>query len=306
MGTIKQKIKRVLEAGIAGVTTSETPRMLKGLPRPYLYGLRMRKILGPGLAADTVWSPPEKSDAPGEIGSLEAIFGDVGSIHKWRHYLPIYESALAKFKGAPIRMLEIGVSRGGSLEMWRRFLPPNSVIVGLDIDPGAAGFDQPDRDIHVRVGDQCDVGFLRRVIDEFGPFDVILDDGGHTNSQMVDSFRCLFPEGLAGGGVYIVEDVHAAYWSFTRDSGMSFVDFTKWLIDAMHAHYQTIQTETAFRQDGKECLHTLTVPLATTILEKLEIHDSIVVAYRAQGQRDLPRSILHGTDFPYNPVRRDT
>ena len=60
-------------------------------------------------------------------------------------------------------------------------------------------------------------------------------------SHMVQTFRHLFPNGLASAGVYIVEDIQANYWKPFRDSPMSFVDFTKWLIDAMHAHYQSAE-----------------------------------------------------------------
>jgi hypothetical protein len=39
-------------------------------------------------------------------------------------------------------------------------------------------------------------------------------------------FRHLFANGLASGGVYIVEDIHANYWKAFRDNPMSSVDFT--------------------------------------------------------------------------------
>ena len=58
-------------------------------------------------------------------------------------------------------------------------------------------------------------------------FDVILDDGSHMTSHMVDTFRYLFPNGLASGGVYIVEDIGTNYQKPWRDSPMTFVEFTK-------------------------------------------------------------------------------
>src|SRR6202008_2820925 len=118
--------------------------------------------------------------------------------------------------------------------------------------------------------------FLQDVVDKLGPFDVILDDGSHMNSHIALTFRHLFPNGLAPGGVYIVEDIHSNYWKPYRDSPMSFADFTKWLIDAMHAHYQTAGSkELDFRVGDAHRLTELRVPLATALVEKVEFYDSI-------------------------------
>ena len=56
---------------------------------------------------------------------------------KWEHYLPIYEVVFSRSTalGQPIRLLEIGVQNGGSLQVWSKYLPEGSTIVGIDIDP---------------------------------------------------------------------------------------------------------------------------------------------------------------------------
>ncbi|MBJ7338777.1 MAG: class I SAM-dependent methyltransferase [Mycolicibacterium sp.] len=248
----------------------------------------MRRALGPDLGAEVTWPI---SDPPIPEGDLAAIFAEATDVHKWAHYLPIYESALTPFRSRPIRMLEIGVFHGGSLQMWRRYLHPDSVIVGIDIDPATARFDDPARGIHVRVGGQQDVDFLRRVVDELGPFDVILDDGSHLASHIIDTFRYLFPNALADGGLYLVEDLHANYWTGWRDVPTTFADFTRWLTDAMHAHYQSYDSESDFRTDGPERQRSFKVPFATTVLDKIEFHDSIALVYRANGRRVPPRTI---------------
>lgn len=38
---------------------------------------------------------------------------------------------------------------------------------------------------------------------------------------------------MESGGVYLVEDIDTTYWTVYRDQPMSFIDFSKWLIDAM-------------------------------------------------------------------------
>jgi predicted O-methyltransferase YrrM len=249
---------------------------------------RMLEALGPELSVEVTWAA---SDGPAPNGEVASIFTATQNIHKFLHYLPVYESVLSASRSRPIRMLEIGVARGGSLQLWRRYLHPESVIVGIDIDPAARRFEDPSRRLYVRIGGQQDVSFLHDVVSELGPFDVILDDGSHMTSHVVHTFQHLFPNGCASGGVYIVEDIAAHYWKPYRDSPMSFVDFTKWLIDAMHAHYQIARKELDFRGGDSHRLMELRVPLATTLVEKVEFYDSIAVIHRAKGRREVPTSV---------------
>jgi methyltransferase family protein len=272
----------------AGVVVSVWPPFVRRRYRYRDHG-RMLKELGPELSNEVTWIASEVPAPSSELGS---IFAETPNTHKMLHYLPVYESALRGRRSEPIRMLEIGVARGGSLQMWRRYLHPDSTIVGIDIDAKTQKFDHPSERVHVRIGSQTDTAFLQQVTDEFGPFDVILDDGSHMNSHIVTTFRYLFPHGLASGGVYIVEDLCTNYWTPFRDSWMSFADFTKWLIDAMHAHYQTSpNSELDFRAGDSHRAHELPVPLATTLIEKVEFYDSIAAIHRAHGRREVPISV---------------
>lgn len=77
---------------------------------------------------------PKDSGDAGQIGEL--FWNNRGPVvHKWHHYLPIYERYLSPLRSRPIRMLEIGVSKGGSLQLWRKYFGPEAVIFGIDIDP---------------------------------------------------------------------------------------------------------------------------------------------------------------------------
>jgi hypothetical protein len=267
--------------------TTRVGKMFAQLRFPYLRRRRMKRALGPDLAAITSW---QAADEPLPGGDLAAIYDDVENVHKWLHYLPVYEAALAPYRDGPIRMLEIGVFRGGSLQIWRRYLHQESVIVGVDIDPNTAQYDDPERGIHVRVGSQVDIGFLKRVVDELGPFNVILDDGSHMSSHMIDTFRYLFPNALVDGGVYIVEDIHANYWQPYRDTSMTFADFTRWLTDAMHAHYQRYRAEVDYRVGGPSRRAAYQVPFATTIIDHIEVQDSMTLVYRKR--RIPPRTVF--------------
>ena len=248
----------------------------------------MLEALGPELAREVTWQATEK---PSLSGDLAEIFNETPNVTKWTQYFPVYESALANFRSRPIRMLEIGVARGGSLQMWRRYLHPESTIVGVDIDFSTRQFDDPGRQVHVRIGNQVDTRFLQTVIDEFGPFDVIVDDGSHIDFHIAQTFRYLFPRGLAAAGIYIVEDIHANYWRLYRDDPMSFTDLTKWIIDSMHAHYLSA-SEPHFRTGAPARASEHQVPLATTLIDKVEAYDSITVIHRAEGTREVPASVF--------------
>ena len=243
----------------------------------------MLDALGPDLARTVVM---RADDSPPEDTAIGRIFAGIDGVHKLRHYLPIYQAALVRTE----RMLEIGVDRGGSLKMWRGYMP-DATIVGLDINPKAEQYDDPGNQVHVRIGDQIDSGFLGSVLDEFGPFDTVLDDGGHTPKQMIESFQYLFPR-LEAGGVYIVEDVCANYWTIYRDQPESFIDFTRWLMDAMHAPYMQMTSVYQFMEGHPKRVREVEVPFAATIVDRIEVFDSVVVVHRAEEPKRLPRAVF--------------
>jgi SAM-dependent methyltransferase len=159
------------------------------------------------------------------------------AIHKWKHYFPAYETHFARFVNRPITFIEIGCGRGGSLQMWKRYFGPHARIIGIDIRPEVKQFEEDQ--IEIRIGDQSDTSFLESVIREFGTPDVVLDDGSHVMDHLVKTFHYLYPR-TAPDGVYLVEDLHTAYWDefgggVKRDG--SFIELCKTLIDELNADW---------------------------------------------------------------------
>jgi hypothetical protein len=158
-------------------------------------------------------------------------------IHKWKHYFPAYEAHFARFVNRPMVFLEIGCGQGGSLQMWKRHLGPHARIVGVDIVPECRAFEEDQ--ISIRIGAQSDTGFLQGLLDEFGPFDVVLDDGSHRMADVTATFGFLYPR-IATDGVYMVEDLHTAYWAEygggLRREG-SFIELCKTLLDELNADW---------------------------------------------------------------------
>ncbi len=167
----------------------------------------------------------------------EFLNHDGRTIHKWKHYFSAYETHLGRYVNRPLTFLEIGCGQGGSLQMWKRYLGPHAQIVGIDIRPECADYEEDQ--IAVRIGDQSDASFLGAVIEEFGAPDVVLDDGSHVMDHITKTFSFLYHR-TAPDGVYMVEDLHTAYWDEygggLRRPG-SFMELCKNLLDELNAEW---------------------------------------------------------------------
>jgi len=135
---------------------------------------------------------------------------------KWgvHRYAQHYARHFAPMRNRPIRLLEIGVGGhhdphggGASLRMWKAWFPRAS-IYGLDLFDKSA-LQEPR--ITIFRGSQADPDCLRRIGDQIGPIDIIIDDGSHVNEHMIISFETLFPY-VAEGGIYALEDLCTSYW----------------------------------------------------------------------------------------------
>jgi len=157
------------------------------------------------------------------------------SIIKNPHYFPIYERHFRRFVEHEITMLEIGTGEGGSAIMWKYYFGHKAKIVTIDIKQSSL----KERQIYARTGSQADTKFLQTILDEFGPPDIVLDDGSHMMEQINSTFDFIFPR-MSPKGTYLVEDLDGAYWS-ERGGGLrtpaSFVERAKNLVDGMNASY---------------------------------------------------------------------
>jgi SAM-dependent methyltransferase len=158
-------------------------------------------------------------------------------IHKNVHYLPIYERHFAHMVNRPLVMFEIGAGGGGSSQMWKHYFGAFAQIVAIDINPGAAAFE--DEQVKVRIGSQADHAFLADVISEFGAPDIVLDDGSHRMDDIQQTFQFLYQR-TAWNGIYLVEDLHTAYWDEFgggfRTPG-TFIERCKDFIDEINADH---------------------------------------------------------------------
>ena len=157
--------------------------------------------------------------------------------HKIAHYIPIYEKHLSRFRNTEFNLLEIGVWKGGSLEIWKKYFGKGARVVGIDINPSCMKFQS--EDVHVEIGNQSSVEFLEDLNSKYGPFSVVIDDGSHQMSDVKETFEYLFRK-LDSSGVYIVEDMCCAYWKEYgggKSVSDNFVEFSKSFIHDINVEH---------------------------------------------------------------------
>ncbi len=156
-------------------------------------------------------------------------------IHKWNHYFEIYDRHLHHLRDRNINILEIGISHGGSLQMWDYYFKGNATIHAVDINPECKKLES--ENVRVFIGSQEDEKFLATLKKNIPVVDVLIDDGGHTMKQQVTTFKNLFDH-VAEDGIYICEDLHTSYWKHFGGGykkKRSFIEFSKNFIDKLHA-----------------------------------------------------------------------
>jgi demethylmacrocin O-methyltransferase len=148
-----------------------------------------------------------------DVASLSVRLGtDKWGAFNW--YARHYDTHLARRRGEPVRVLEIGIggyddtrSGGASLRMWQRYFR-RGLVYGLDIADKSSVRGPRIRTIQ---GDQGDPAFLEELGRRLGPFDIVIDDGSHENEHVRTSFQALLPH-VRDGGLYLIEDLQTAYW----------------------------------------------------------------------------------------------
>jgi len=204
-------------------------------------------------------------------------------IHKWTHFFDVYDRHFSRFRGKEVTILEIGVSQGGSLQMWKDYFGPGARIYGVDIDPRCKTLEE--ENIRIFIGSQSDRAFLRQVRSSIPPIDILIDDGGHTMRQQIVTYEEMYGA-VKEDGVYLCEDLHTSYWikyggGHKRRS--SFIEYSKNWIDQLNAWHSEQRS--------------LKVGEVTRTADSVHYYDSIVVIEKRP--RSAPEHQMTGTpSFP--------
>ncbi|MDT0469671.1 hypothetical protein [Streptomyces gibsoniae] len=205
-----------------------------------------------------------------------------GALHQYPQH---YERHFAPLRDRRLTILEIGIGGyddpekgGASLRMWKQFFP-RALIYGIDI-VDKRPLDAPR--LTTVTADQSKPEQLIAFAERHGPFDIVIDDGSHISQDVITTFRHLFPYVRPTGGLYVIEDLHTAYWPGVfhgNDTDLSdpnyTVGFLKTLIDGLH-HEEFLSS------DARE-------PLATdTQIKGMHLYRNIAVIEKGSNIEGSP------------------
>lgn len=174
----------------------------------------------------------------------EIYAGHIGKISdKWSVYLSEYDRVLREYRNGPVKLLEIGVLNGGSLEIWPKYFQDGEVFVGCDISSKCAKLQYDDPKVHLVIGDASSKKTQDKITAISPEFNIVIDDASHKSSHIVDSFISFFPR-ITDGGIYIAEDLHCSYWD-QYEGGLfqplSAISFFKRLVDIVNMEHWGIE-----------------------------------------------------------------
>jgi Methyltransferase domain len=194
-------------------------------------------------------------------------------VDKWKHYFEIYDLHFSRFRGTDVHLVEFGVYQGGSLQMWKKYFGPKARIVGVDINPHCKQLEESQ--IEIIIGDQEDRGFLKSLAEKIPRIDILIDDGGHTMKQQINTFEELFHR-INKDGVYLCEDLHTSYWpeygGAYKKCG-SFIEYSKNFIDQINAWHPVPPSELSVTE-FTQTVHSLHYYDSVLVIEKRPIEKS--------------------------------
>jgi len=162
-------------------------------------------------------------------------------VNKWHHYLKIYDLHFNRFIDKNPIILEIGVSKGGSLAMWNHYFKGKCQIYGIDIEKECLNIPNilEANNIKVDIGDQCNRNFWKKYLKDKPKFDIVIEDGGHTMSQQIVTYEELIDH-VSDNGVYLCEDLHTSYWKKyggELKKPNTFIEYSKNFIDMLNYYH---------------------------------------------------------------------
>ena len=240
---------------------------------------------------------------------------------RWSAYLTLYEHVFSSWRNRPLRLLEIGVQNGGSLEIWRRYFPNAKLLVGCDVDLRCAELGFVDPQIRVVVGDACTDETERRLAACSPEWDIIIDDGSHQSRHIINAFSRYFPR-LSLGGIYVAEDLHCSYWQEFQGgiadplSSMSFfkrladlVNYEHWGADFTRSEYLSLFSahyDCSFDERALAHVHALQFYNSQCVVYKAGGSDNTLGPRVVSGEIELVARGVKEYDGTLSPVRDET
>lgn len=193
---------------------------------------------------------------------------------KYLHYFEIYDQFFKKYRDTECVIVEVGICKGGSLQMWKNYFGEKAQIIGIDIDESTLAFSE--EQVTVEIGSQSDREFWREFKKKYPKVDIFIDDGRHTMEQQIITFEEMF-EHVSETGIYLCEDMHTSYW--TNYGGgykkpLSYVEYSKNFVDYINAWYNL---EMSADNMLTRTMHSLHYYDSVLVIEKRKVHRSVCI-----------------------------
>ena len=155
--------------------------------------------------AQELWGKKYGTKVQNSVGEMT----DKGTVHS---YIPEYENLFKGKRLDIIKVLEIGIGHGGSIKLWHDYFP-NAEIHAINIESP----NQPPYWFHhfPRVTSYIQDAYTVDALKLFEgiKFDIIIDDGPHTEESQIYAAKH-YSKLLNKGGILVIEDVK--YWSIKK------------------------------------------------------------------------------------------
>ena len=138
-----------------------------------------------------------------------------------------YEKKFEKLKDKKINILEIGSYAGGSAAALVKYFPNINIFC---FDVNISNFKYKSKNIHVFGVDINNEKKINKILESiffqynFDRFDLIIDDGSHNLSDILNGLKFFFKY-VKSNGIYIIEDFKFPnYYTYNKNINHIFID----------------------------------------------------------------------------------
>jgi predicted O-methyltransferase YrrM len=144
-----------------------------------------------------------------------------------------YEEYFLPYQEKSISLLEIGISLGASLKLWKEYFINAKTIIGIDNRPEVV-HDQF-RNIE-GVTYYFEDAYSESIVSKLPKFDIIIDDADHCIESQIKAIELYLPL-LKRGGLYVVEDIDGSMLDkrHIRGERPSYLEYKQMFIDHMQS-----------------------------------------------------------------------
>lgn len=221
---------------------------------------------------------------------LELYKNHTGKVSdKWSLYLDEYDRLFRPYRNERIKLLEIGIQNGGSLEIWAKYFPEATHIIGCDINQDCKKLIFEDPRISVVVGDASLPETVKLIKSNREGFNIIIEDGSHKSGDIIKAFAQYFPL-ISDEGIFVAEDLHCSYWS-EYEGGIHYpyssIAFFKVLADIVNQEHWGIDNPArAMLQGFERAYSTIFDEDALSEIHSVEFINSACVIRKAKKNKN--------------------